>query len=176
MTELRRPPLPYDFLPPVASFTLASADVADGETLARTFVYADGENVSPELHWSGFPDETAGFALTCFDPDAPTGSGFWHWLVFDLGRGVTGVARGAGSAGGAALPDGAVQVRNDMGFNGYVGAAPPEGHGPHRYVFAVHALDVATLGLDESATPAIVGFTLSFHTLARALLVAIYER
>ena len=176
MTDARRAPLPYDFLPPVPSFTLESDDVADGVTLPLEFVYAGGENRSPELHWSGFPAETAGFAVTCFDPDAPTGSGFWHWALFNLAPNVTRLARGAGAADGSGLPAGGIQTRNDMGLSGYVGAAPPEGHGPHRYVFAVHALDVATIDPDASAPPAIVGFNLTFHTLARALLVPIYER
>jgi Raf kinase inhibitor-like YbhB/YbcL family protein len=180
MPDQPRPPLPYDFMPAVPSFTLESKDVAEGETLAEAHLMdgmgMSGGNESPELSWTGFPADTASFAVTCYDPDAPTGSGFWHWVVFDIPAGVTELARGAGSADGARLPAGAVQARNDAGVAGFVGAAPPEGDPPHRYVFAVHALDVAELGLDASATPAMVGFNLRFHTIARATVVALYGR
>jgi hypothetical protein len=178
MTE--KPPLPYDFLPPVPSFTVESDDVADGEQFTSKQVFngfgATGENLSPHLRWSGFPAETKGFAVTCFDPDAPTGSGFWHWVVFDIPADVTELPRGAGSGDQAALPSGAKHARNDAGTLSYVGPAPPEGHGEHRYVFAVHALGVPTLGIDSSASPAYVGFNLTFNTLARGVLVATYER
>ena len=124
----------------------------------------------------GFPDATRSFAVTVYDPDAPTGSGFWHWAVCNIPATVTELRRGAGSSNDAGLPGTAVTVRNDAGLRGYLGAAPPEGHGPHRYVFAVHALDVDALDVDSDATPAILGFNLTFHTLARAVLVATFER
>jgi Raf kinase inhibitor-like YbhB/YbcL family protein len=174
-----RPPIPYDFLPPVAEMTLASADLDAGSEIPDLHL-ADsmgmtGDNVSPELHWSGAPEGTQSYAITCHDPDAPTASGFWHWVVFDIPADVSALARGAG-ASDATLPAGAHHARNDAGALGYLGAAPPEGHGEHRYVFVVHAVDQPTLGLDSSATPAAVGFTLAFNTLARGLLVATYER
>ncbi len=173
------PPLPYELLPPVPSFTLTSTDIADGRPLGQPQVSgllgAGGEDRSPQLSWSGFPPETASFALTCFDPDAPTGSGFWHWAVADIPRQVTELPAGAGSPGSALMPQQAVTVRNDAGTAGFVGAAPPAGHGPHRYAFVVHAVDVESLGIGADVAPAILGFNLFGHTLARAILVATYE-
>jgi Raf kinase inhibitor-like YbhB/YbcL family protein len=160
-------PDPYELLPQVASFTLESEDFVDGRPLDAEFAHpsAGGQNVSPELHWSGFPEETRSFALTCFDPDAPTGSGFWHWVLVGLPAGVTKLARGAGSGG--EVPAGAFHVRNDYGERAYGGCAPPAGDRPHRYVFAVHALDVDQLEVTQDASPAFVGFNLTFHVLAR---------
>jgi Raf kinase inhibitor-like YbhB/YbcL family protein len=171
---------PYDFLPQVPSFTVTSADVADGETFAKPQVSgvfgSGGEDVSPQLSWSGFPAETRSFAVTIYDPDAPTASGFWHWAVANLPASVTELASGAGAQGSDALPAGAVTLPNDGGFRGYVGAAPPQGHGPHRYFITVHAVGVEELELPETATPAFLGFNLFFNTLARATLVARYEQ
>jgi Raf kinase inhibitor-like YbhB/YbcL family protein len=160
-------PDPYDILPPVPGFTLTSSDIRDDEPLDELFVHdsAGGGNVSPQLSWSGFPAETRGFVVTCFDPDAPTGSGFWHWVVVNLPATVTSLERGAGE-----LPGGAFAVRNDYGDRGYGGAAPPPGDRPHRYVFAVHAIDVDALEVTPDTSPAVVGFNLTFHTLARATL------
>jgi Raf kinase inhibitor-like YbhB/YbcL family protein len=126
---------------------------------------AGGKNLSPQLAWSGFPAETRGFVVTCFDPDAPTGSGFWHWVLVNLGVSVTELDRGADP-----LPEGAFCVRNDYGEAAYGGAAPPPGDRRHRYVFAVHALDVDRLEVSAGASPAYVGFNLAFHTLARATI------
>jgi hypothetical protein len=174
--SLERPvaPDPYDLLPKVSSFTLESDDVQDGQPIDKKFVHpsAGGENVSPHLRWSGFPAETKGFAITCFDPDAPTGSGFWHWSLFGLGADVTEVPQGFA----ASPPAGVGQVRNDYGEKGYGGPAPPPGDRPHRYFFAVHALDTDDLGLTEDVTPAYVGFNLTFHTLARAVIVPTYQQ
>jgi Raf kinase inhibitor-like YbhB/YbcL family protein len=167
-------PDPYSLLPAAGSFTVTSQDIADGRRLGDDFAFARG-NVSPQLSWSGSPEGTRGFVVTCFDPDAPTPSGFWHWLVLGLDAGVTGLARGAGAAGGAALPAGAFQVRNDFGNHGYDGAAPPAGDREHRYYFVVHAIDVPSLDVDESTTPAAVSFNLAFHTLARAIITPVYS-
>ncbi|MFE3204906.1 YbhB/YbcL family Raf kinase inhibitor-like protein [Embleya sp. NPDC059237] len=180
MSESTKPPLPYEYLPAKPTFTLTSADLTDGGVLPTAQVSgvmgAGGEDLSPQLSWSGFPTGTKSFAVTCFDPDAPTHSGFWHWVVVDVPATVTELASGAGASDGKSLPAGAFHVRNDTGGPGYVGAAPPEGHYPHRYIFTVHALDVAELGVDETATPAFVGFNLFAHTLARAVLVSTYAR
>lgn len=171
-----RPPLPYDFMPAVPSFELRSDDVADGEMMSSRQVFNSfgmtGENISPSLYWSGFPAETASFAVTCYDPDAPTGSGFWHWVLLGLPASVTSLPAGAGS--GAGLPAGAFHVRNDYGSKDFGGAAPPAGDPPHRYVFAVHALDVPALDVDDSISPAVAGFNLRFHTIARALIIPVY--
>jgi Raf kinase inhibitor-like YbhB/YbcL family protein len=170
---------PYADLPSVPSFTVSSTDVADGETLAvpfRSGIFgAGGEDRSPQLSWSGFPEETRSFAVTCYDPDAPTASGFWHWAVVDIPASVTELPTGAGDESGSGLPDGAFQLRNDGGLARYVGSAPPPGHGPHRYFFVVHAVDVESLGIPTDATPAFLGFNLFGHTLARGAIVPVYE-
>lgn len=175
--DLQRPvaPDPYSLLPAVASFTLASQDVANGDRLDVAFT-VDGEDVSPELHWEGFPQGTRSFVVSCFDPDAPTPAGYWHWTVVNLPATTTSLPRGAGSADGALLPDGAFQVRSDGGAVGWEGAGPPPGDRPHRYVFAVHALDVDALDLGPDASATVVAFNALFHTLARATLTATYSR
>jgi Raf kinase inhibitor-like YbhB/YbcL family protein len=166
-------PDPYSLLPRTASFVVSSPDIADGTAMDSTFAdgSAGGGNQSPALSWSGFPEATRGFVVTCFDPDAPTESGFWHWVVVGLPVEVTSLPRGAS----ANLPAGAFHVRNDLGTAGYNGAAPPEGDRAHRYYFAVHAVDTDDLGLSRDASPAVVSFTVGFHLLARAVLVATFQ-
>ena len=173
-----QPPNPYDFLPEVPSFSVTSTDVADGETMSNPQVSgefgAGGEDVSPQLSWSGFPDETKSFAVTCFDPDAPTASGFWHWAIANIPASVTELPTGAGDPD-AELPAGAVALAGDAGTSRYIGAAPPSGHGPHRYYFVVHALSEESLPVDENARPALLGFQMFGKTLARGMIVPIYE-
>ncbi|WP_329069426.1 YbhB/YbcL family Raf kinase inhibitor-like protein [Amycolatopsis sp. NBC_01480] len=172
-------PNPYDSLPSVPSFTLSSTDIADGETLATPHLSgifgAGGEDRSPQLAWTGFPAGTKSFAVTVYDPDAPTASGFWHWAVFNIPASVTELAANAGDAEGSGLPEGAVTLKGDGGVKQFLGAAPPPGHGPHRYYFVVHALDVDSLDIDGDATPAFLGFNMFGHTLGRATLTPVYE-
>jgi Raf kinase inhibitor-like YbhB/YbcL family protein len=120
-------------------------------------------NISPSLSWSGFPAQTKNFAVTLFDPDAPTGSGWWHWVVLGIPASVTKLKAGAAGTGGSGLPEGAFHVRNDYMVKDFGDAAPPEGDPPHRYVFAVHALDVESLSVSDEIPPAMAGFNLRFH-------------
>jgi Raf kinase inhibitor-like YbhB/YbcL family protein len=170
---------PYEKLPRVETFKVASPDVAHGQPMAGQFAYNGAHdaarNVSPQLSWSGFPAGTKSFAVTCFDPDAPTPSGFWHWAIVDLPVSTTELAAGAGSAD-ALLPGKAFHLRNDYGSKDYGGPFPPEGDRPHRYYFVVHAVDVETLGVGADASPAVLSFNLAFHTLARALVVPTFQR
>jgi len=172
------PPDPYNALPKLPSFSVTSDSITNGQPLATPQISgimgAGGEDVSPQLSWSGFPQETRSFAVTVYDPDAPTLSGFWHWAVANLPAGVTELPENAGD--GRELPGGAMTLVNDAGMRRYVGAAPPPGHGVHRYYVAVHALDVDKLDLSEDASPAFLGFNLFMHAIARAYLYGTYEQ
>jgi Raf kinase inhibitor-like YbhB/YbcL family protein len=172
-------PNPYELLDPVPGFQVTSTDFTDGAELppaqrSGVFGVEGGEDISPQLSWSGFPDETQSFAVTVYDPSAPTASGFWHWAVVDVPADVTSLERGAGAEGGAGLPSPAFMLRCDAGTSSYVGAGPPPGHGDHRYYFAVHAVDVPSLGIPAEASPAFLGFNLFGHTLARGILLATF--
>jgi Raf kinase inhibitor-like YbhB/YbcL family protein len=169
---------PYDALPELPTFTLTSTSVTDGQPLAGDQVSgimgAGGSDTSPQLSWSGFPEETQSFAVTMYDPDAPTGSGFWHWAVFNLPATVTELPAGAGD--GSPLPGDAVTLANDAGLKRFIGAAPPPGHGPHRYYIAVHAVKVPKLDVPADATPAYLGFNLFSNAIARAVIHGTYEK
>ena len=150
------------------TFTLTSNDFKDGDVLPDAQVQAKG-NTSPHLAWSGAPEGTKSFAITAYDPDAPTGSGFWHWTVANIPADVSEMP-----AGGP-VPPGAVEGRTDYGAPGFGGAAPPPGHGPHRYIFTVFAVDVEKLDVTPDNSGAVFGFNLFFHTLAKAAITATYE-
>lgn len=145
-----------------SALELTSAEFDDGDYLSNEQVFAgfgcEGENVSPSLSRSGAPTGTKSFALTVYDPDAPTGSGWWHWVVVNIPPSMTSLPKGAGNPSGEQLPSGALQVRTDFGAPGYGGPCPPQGDHPHRYVFAIHAVDLETLEVDANSSPALVGF------------------
>jgi Raf kinase inhibitor-like YbhB/YbcL family protein len=171
---------PFARLPEAASFTVTSSTVDDGAEFAQAqysgaFGVPGGLDVSPQLSWSGAPEGTKGFAVTMFDPDAPTQSGFWHWAVANIPADVTSLPEGAGDSEGSGLPEGAYQLPNDARAANFIGAAPPAGHGPHRYFIVVHALDTDDIGVQADATPAYLGFTIASHILGRAVLVATGE-
>ncbi|MFF1635466.1 YbhB/YbcL family Raf kinase inhibitor-like protein [Leifsonia sp. NPDC058248] len=159
----------------VPLFTLTSDDIADDRPLGRAQWGAGGGggDISPQLSWSGFPAGTKSFAVTIHDPDAPTGSGFWHWAVYNIPATVTSLEPGAGAEGGGSLPQGAAMLSNELGSKSFTGAGPPPGTGTHHYNVIVHALDVERLDLDPASSSAILGFNAHFHTLARAVLVPI---
>ena len=158
------------------SFVLTSPSFETGQVLPQVQVYKGmgqtGGNLSPELHWHGAPEGTQSYVVTLYDPDAPTGSGWWHWVVVNIPKNVTSLPEGAGSGEGG-LPHGALQVRNDFGTPHYGGAAPPPGR-VHRYVFTVYAIDVPKLDVTENTSPALVGFMVHHHQLASASLTALY--
>jgi Raf kinase inhibitor-like YbhB/YbcL family protein len=171
---------PYQDLPKVPSFDVTSTDIADGVTLPNAQVSGvfgvGGRDVSPQLSWSGFPAAAKSFAVTVYDPDAPSASGWWHWAVVDIPATVTELPTGAGDEVGSGLPAPAFQLRPDGSpVPRYVGAAPPPGHGVHHYYTVVHALDVETLGIDQGMSPAVLGMNLFMHTIARGMIVPEYE-
>jgi Raf kinase inhibitor-like YbhB/YbcL family protein len=136
---------------------------------------AGGEDRSPTLNWEGAPAGTKSYAVTVYDPDAPTGSGFWHWAVYNIPASVTSLAGNAGDPDAALLPPGAITLPMEARMKRFIGAAPPSGHGEHRYFFTVTALDVASIDLEPDSTPAVLGFNFLGHILARAQLVGTTE-
>ena len=171
---------PFATHPKVPSLTVESTTVADGDTLGPAqmsglFGVPGGEDRSPHVRWSGAPEGTKSYAVTVYDPDAPTGSGFWHWAVANIPADVSELPEGAGDETGSALPAGATQYKNDAGGARFLGAAPPAGHGKHRYFINVYALDVDDIGVPAEASNALLGFNLFGHTLARGGIVATAE-
>jgi Raf kinase inhibitor-like YbhB/YbcL family protein len=164
------------------SMTLTSADLKEGGTIASEQVFkgfgCTGGNLSPALSWSGAPAATKSLAVSIYDPDAPTGSGWWHWVVYNIPAGTTSLPKGAGDVSKTLMPKGAIQSRTDFGADGYGGPCPPAGDKPHRYQITVFAVDVDKLpdATNDMASAALVGFDLHFHTLAKATLTGLYGR
>lgn len=160
-------------------FTLTSNDVKPNATLGDKHVFNDmgctGENLSPHLAWTDAPKDTKSFVVTVYDPDAPTGSGWWHWVVYNLPADTKELPQGAGS-GKADLPAGAAQGKTDYGKEGYGGACPPEGDKPHRYIFTVHALKTDKLDIPQDATAALAGFMINANSIGKASFTAKYGR
>lgn len=160
------------------TFYLTSKDLLGEATKVQEFkgFGCNGDNQSPQLAWKNAPEGTKSFAITMYDPDAPTGSGFWHWVVFDIPANVNELVTNAGNVPLHLAPKGAIQSITDYGIKGFGGPCPPQGHGFHQYLITVYALKTDKLGLDETANPAIVGFNLWNQTLAKASIVAYYKR
>ncbi len=157
-----------------AEMSLQSADIKEDEMLSNEQVFngfgCDGGNISPQLSWKDVPKGAKSLAITMYDPDAPTGSGWWHWVVFNIPVETKSIDSGA------KMPEGAIQSRTDFGTTGFGGACPPEGNAPHRYIFTLYALDVEKLDLDENASGAMVGYFLNAHSIEKASITAKYGR
>ncbi len=163
-----------------AGFQLTSPDIKAGAMIPKSFEFngfgCSGENKSPALKWSGAPKGAKSFAVTVYDPDAPTGSGWWHWMVINIPADVTELKSDAGAVGGANLPKGAIHARIDYGVAGWGGVCPPQGDKPHRYIFTVHALKVDKLDVPPDATAALTGFMINGNSLGKASFTARYGR
>lgn len=163
-----------------AGFQLSSPDIKPASVIDRKFEFngfgCSGENKSPSLQWSGAPSGTKSFAVTVYDPDAPTGSGWWHWSVINLPADVTELRADAGALGDANLPRGASHVRIDYGVAAWGGVCPPPGDSPHRYIFTVHALKTDKLEIPADATAALAGYMINANALAKASFTATYGR
>ncbi|AOY84131.1 YbhB/YbcL family Raf kinase inhibitor-like protein [Moorena producens JHB] len=161
-----------------AELTVTSDSFKEGDMLSLDHVYkgfgCEGGNLSPQLSWSGAPEGTNSYIVTAYDPDAPTGSGWWHWTVFNIPASVTSLAEGIGQK--AELPEGAVEGKTDFASNGFGGACPPEGDEAHRYIFSVYAMPDETLPLDVNAPGAMVGFFANGQALAKGQITAKYSR
>jgi Raf kinase inhibitor-like YbhB/YbcL family protein len=159
-------------------FTLKSDQFGGQLTIDQVYsgFGCTGKNISPSLKWSDAPQATKSFAVTVYDPDAPTGSGWWHWVIFNIPAGVHELKTDAGDVKKHIAPAGSVQSMTSYGQPGFGGACPPQGDKPHRYIFTVFALDVPKIELDEHAQPALVGYMLNGHALAKASLIAYYGR
>jgi Raf kinase inhibitor-like YbhB/YbcL family protein len=161
-------------------FILDSPSISRNGVLSTDHVFngfgCKGKNVSPALQWNGAPQETQSYAITVFDPDAPSGSGWWHWQVFDIPTSTHSLPEGVGELGHTKLPEGAREGRSDYGPNRFGGACPPAGDPPHRYVFTIYALKVRKLDVPDDATAAMVGFNINANKIAEASFSATYGR
>ncbi len=160
------------------TFTLTSNDLGGQITTKQVFkgFGCTGENVSPQLSWTNAPEDAKSFAVTIHDKDAPTGSGWWHWIVFDIPKNIDELKSGAGNIALNLAPAGSIQSMTDFGVLGYGGPCPPVGHGFHQYLITVYALKTEQLGLDKNANPALVGFYLNNNAIAKASIVMYYKR
>lgn len=162
------------------SFKLSSQDIANGEFMSKAQEFTGfgctGGDLSPQLKWSGVPAGTKSFAITAYDPDAPTGSGWWHWQIVNIPSTVTEVTAGAGSTKKDLAPEGSMQITNDYGSRGFGGACPPAGHGIHHYRFTVHALSVERLELPEGASGALAGYMINANTIEKSTIESLYKR
>lgn len=160
------------------TFTLSSQTLGGNSTQQEEFngFGCTGENQSPQLSWDNVPEGTKSFAITMYDPDAPTGSGWWHWVVFDIPADVKSIVAGAGDIKKELMSKEAIQSVTNYGVAGYGGPCPPENHGLHQYVVTVHALKTDKLGLEATTNPAVVGYYLWNNTIAKASIVTYYER
>lgn len=162
------------------NFTLKSPQLQEDSQLNEEQVFSgfgcSGKNISPALHWESAPENTKSFAVTVYDPDAPTGSGWWHWIIFNVPGNVADLAKNSGNPTAGLAPAGSIQSITDFGQPGYGGACPPQGNKPHRYQFTVYALDIENLPLDENASGAMVGFYLNQHVLAKSTITVYYSR
>jgi Raf kinase inhibitor-like YbhB/YbcL family protein len=161
-------------------FTLSSPTIKPGAALSEEQVFngfgCAGKNLSPALEWTKGPKGTKSYAITVYDPDAPTGSGWWHWIVYNIPANVTTIALGAGDATGKKLPLGALQGRTDFGTHAFGGACPPQGDTPHRYIFTVHALKIEKIEVAPDASAAMIGFMINANSLGKASFTATYGR
>lgn len=163
-----------------SSFTVSSNDIAQGEYMSKAHEFngfgCNGDDLSPHLKWSNAPEGTKSFAITVYDPDAPTGSGWWHWQIVNIPKNINEIKRGAGSQATNSTPTGSIQISNDYGIKGFGGACPPQGHGVHHYKFTVHALSVEKLTLPENASGALAGYMINANTIESSTLEALYKR
>lgn len=161
------------------TFSLTSSDIAHGEFMEKAQEFqgfgCSGGNVSPQLSWNGAPEGTEAFAILAYDPDAPTGSGWWHWQIVNIPKNTMSLSADAGNPGKNLAPKGSIQISNDYGVKGFGGACPPEGHGAHRYQFTVHALS-KKLELPENASGALTGYMVNSHSLGSSTIEALYKR
>ena len=162
------------------SLTLSSQDISDAKFMSKKHEFngfgCSGGDKSPHLQWSGIPKGTKSFAITAYDPDAPTGSGWWHWQIVNIPMSVRELATDAGNTKNMTVPKGSMQIQNDYGTRGFGGACPPKGHGVHHYRFTVHALSIEKLELPEDASGALAGYMINAHTIESSSIEALYKR